>query len=187
MILQKIITRILAGAMLFFSFYYYAQIIVKDNAVKQIIYGKKANQRNSDIIFNKLVYYSQAQIIAVAIYNQQFLTNSINYSLINYYADQLLGANKRSSQGLYFKAIVLDSKGDTKSAIAFIEEAVKYDPNNVTFLVGLSILKINAGELKQIDTIITKIKKIDPKNSKIGVIEDALNNKVKELLDAKSK
>ena len=67
-----------------------------------------------------------------------------------------------------------------------MEEALKYDPNNVTYLIGLGVLKINIGELKQIDSIIAKIKVIDPENSKIRLIEDKFNNKVKEL-DAKSK
>ena len=95
-------------------------------------------------------------------------------------------ANNRSAQALYFKAVVSDSKSDVNRAIVFVEEALKYDPNNVTYLVGLSILKINAGELKQIESIIAKIKVIDPENSKIRDIEDELDNKVKEL-DAKSK
>jgi len=184
--MQKLVSKILASIMLFFSSYCYVQILNKDYAVKQIIYDKKANQKNSDTIFNSMVYYSQAEIIAVAIYNQQFLTNSINFRLIDYYADQLLQANNRSAQALYFKAVVSDSKGDVKSAITFVEEALKYDPNNVTYLIGLSVLKINIGELKQIDSIIAKIKVIDPENSKIRLIEDKFNNKVKEL-DAKSK
>ena len=184
--MQKVVTRILASVMLFFSLYCYIQILYKDNAVKQIIYDKKANQKNSDIIFSKMVYYPQAEKIAVAIYNQQLLTQSINFRLIDYYADQLLQANNRSAQALYFKAVVSDSEGDVNRAIVFVEEALKYDPNNVTYLVGLSILKINAGELEQIDSIIAKIKVIDPENRKIRDIEDELNSKVREL-DAKSK
>ena len=104
--MQKLVSKILAIIMLFFSSYCYVQILNKDYAVKQIIYDKKANQKNSDTIFNSMVYYSQAEIIAVAIYNQQFLTNSINFRLIDYYADQLLKANNRSAQALYFKAVV---------------------------------------------------------------------------------
>jgi tetratricopeptide (TPR) repeat protein len=184
--MQKIVIRILASIMLIFTLYFYIQILYKDNAVKQIIYDKKANQENSDVIFNNMVYYSQAELIAVAVYNQQLLSNSINFRLINYYADQLLQANNRSSQALYFKAVVSDSKGNVSSAINFVEKALKYDPNNVTYLIGLSILKISIGDLKQIDSIINKIKVIDPENSKIVDIEDEFDRKIKEL-DAKSK
>lgn len=184
--MQKKVTRILASVMLFFSSYCYIQILYKDNAVKQIIYDKKANQKNSDIIFNRMVYYPQAEKIAVAIYNQQLLNKSLNFELIDYYADQLLQANNRSAQALYFKAVVSDSKGDVSGAIVFVEKALKYDPNNVTYLVGLSILKIGVGELEQIDSLITKIKVIDPENSKIRDIEYELGSKVREL-NAKSR
>ena len=54
--MQKLVTRILASTMLFFASYCYVQIIYKDYAVKQIIYDKKANQKNSDIMFNNMVY-----------------------------------------------------------------------------------------------------------------------------------
>jgi tetratricopeptide (TPR) repeat protein len=184
--MQKLVYRILAIIMLVFASYCYVQILNKDYAVKQIMYDKKANQKNSDLIFNSMVYYSQAEIIAVAIYNQQFLTNSINFRLIDYYADQLLQANNRSAQALYFKAVVSDSKGDVNSAIAFVEEALEYDPNNTTYLIGLSVLKISIGDLKQVDSLISKIKVIDPENIKIRDIEDEFDNKVKEL-NAKSK
>lgn len=184
--MQKIITRILASTLLLFALYNYIQILYKDNAVKQIIYSKKANQENSDKIFKNMVYYPQAEIVAVAVYNHMLLTNSMNFRLINYYADQLLKANNRSPQALYFKAVVSDSKGDVKSAIFFTQEALKYDPNNITYLIGLSILKISLGDLEQVDTLISKIKLIDPVNSKIGEIEDAYKNKIKEL-DATTK
>ena len=179
--MNKMSTRILAIIILVYSSYCYIQVLYKDNAVKQILNEKKANQRNSDIVFNKMVYYPQAEKVAVAIYNQQFLTKTIDIKLIDYYATQLLKANDRSAQALYFKAIVADSSGDTTRAANFAQNAVDYDPNNITYLMGLGVLKIQLGELDQIENILNKIKEIDPIDPKIKVLQDELNNKSREL------
>ena len=171
----KLVTRIFASIFLVFSLYCYSNILYIDNAYKQMNSGRY-EQKLFDRIFTGMVYYAPAERIAVDLYNKQLDTNSINYRLVSFYADQLLQANNRSSQAYYFKGVVQEASGNLPGAINSMEKAVEYDIYNTVYLRGLTLLKIKYGDIQSAETIIRKIEAFNPQETILIELKEALVN-----------
>jgi O-antigen ligase len=92
-------------------------------------------------------------------------------------SDRLLKYDDRSAQGWYMKAICDNSVGNFAKAIDDINNSVKFDPINPSYLVGKAKLEIAAARAADAKATIVKITEVDPTNAELA----ALNTSVSAL------
>jgi predicted Zn-dependent protease len=80
----------------------------------------------------------------------------------------------RSAQGWYMKAICDNSARNFTKAIEDINNSVKFDPINPTYLVGKAKLEIAAARTADARETIAKITEIDPTNAELAALNSSV-------------
>jgi O-antigen ligase len=93
-----------------------------------------------------------------------------NCEFANQISDRLLKYDDRSAQGWHMKAICDNSVGNFAKAIEDINNSVKFDPINPSYLVGKAKLEIAASRAADAKATIAKITEIDPRNAEIAAL-----------------
>jgi O-antigen ligase len=98
-----------------------------------------------------------------------------NCEFANQISDRLLKYDDRSAQGWYMKAICDNSVGNFAKAIEDINNSVKFDPINPSYLVGKAKLEIAAARAADAKVTIAKITEIDPTNAELAALNSSLS------------
>jgi len=97
-----------------------------------------------------------------------------NCEFANQISDKLLKYDDRSAQGWYMKAICDNSARNFTKAIEDINNSVKFDPINPTYLVGKAKLEIAAARTADARETIAKITEIDPTNVELAALNSSV-------------
>ena len=97
-----------------------------------------------------------------------------NCEFANQISDRLLKYDVRSAQGWYMKAICNNSVGNFAKAIEDINNSVKFDPINPSYLVGQAKLEIAAARAADAKVTIAKITEIDPTNAELAALNSSV-------------
>jgi O-antigen ligase len=90
-------------------------------------------------------------------------------------SDRLLKYDNRSAQGWYMKAICDNAAQDFTKAVADINNAVKFDPINPSYLVGKAKLEIAASRIADAKVTIAKITELDPSNAELAALNTSVS------------
>jgi hypothetical protein len=90
-----------------------------------------------------------------------------NCEFANQISDRLLKYDDRSAQGWYMKAICNNSALNFSKAVGDINNSVKFDPINTSYLVGKAKLEIAASRIADAKVTIAKITEVDPSNPEL--------------------
>jgi O-antigen ligase len=93
-----------------------------------------------------------------------------NCELANQISDRLLKYDDRSAQGWYMKAICDNAAQNFTKAVAGINNSVKFDPINPSYLVGKAKLEIAASRIADAKVTIAKITEVDPSNAELAAL-----------------
>ena len=97
-----------------------------------------------------------------------------NCEFANQISDRLLKYDDRSAQGWYMKAICDNSVGNFAKAIEDINNSVKFDPINLSYLVGKAKLEIAAAQAADAKATIAKLTEIDPTNAELAALNSSV-------------
>jgi hypothetical protein len=97
-----------------------------------------------------------------------------NCAFANQISDRLLKYDDRSAQGWYMKAICYNSEGNFAEAIEDINNSVKFDPINPSYLVGKAKLEIAAARPSDAKATIAKITEVDPTNAELAALNSSV-------------
>ena len=97
-----------------------------------------------------------------------------NCEFANQISDRLLKYDDRSAQGWYMKAICDNSVGNFAKAIDDINNSVKFDPINPSYLVGKAKLEIAAARAVDAKATIAKITEVDPTNAELAALNSSV-------------
>jgi O-antigen ligase len=97
-----------------------------------------------------------------------------NCAFANQISDRLLKYDDRSAQGWYMKAICDNSVGNFAKAIEDINNSVKFDPINPSYLVGKAKLEIAAARAADAKATIAKITEVDPTNAELAALNSSV-------------
>jgi len=97
-----------------------------------------------------------------------------NCEFANQISDRLLKYDDRSAQGWYMKAICDNSIRNYDKAIVDINNSVKFDPINPSYLVGKAKLEIAAARAADAKATIAKITAIDPTNAELAALNTSV-------------
>lgn len=172
--MQIKLTRFLGLLLTVISFYFYFQVLSQDVTLKQILLYDKLENNLTDKITDGLPYYQPLEKVIVLKFNAQLASQSFETQILDKYANRLLEANSRSSQGFYIRAVSSEVKGNLENAIRDMQSALSYDVYNTTYLRGLVILQINTKDFDSAIDNIAKIRRIDPKFEYLDMLEEAL-------------
>jgi O-antigen ligase len=104
----------------------------------------------------------------------QEINKPSNCKFANQISDRLLKYDNRSAQGWYMKAICDNSVGNFAKAIEDINNSVKFDPINPSYLVGKAKLEIAAARAADAKATIAKITEIDPTNAELPALNTSV-------------
>jgi tetratricopeptide (TPR) repeat protein len=90
-------------------------------------------------------------------------------------AKNLLMYDNRSSQAWFMRAICDNNDRNFVRALNAIEESLKYDPINTSYLAGKAKLEIAANDLGAAKQTVEKIQKLDPNNKEIPALLSSVN------------
>lgn len=98
-----------------------------------------------------------------------------NCELIEYLANELYTIDSRSSQALFLKAICANQDRDFLGALAFTEEALRFDPMNQVFLSARVKLAIAIGDKVKGNLYLDELESKFPENSEVEPLRQSLS------------
>jgi O-antigen ligase len=98
-----------------------------------------------------------------------------NCEFANQISDRLLKYDNRSAQGWYMKAICDNNVRNFEKAIESINNSIKFDPINPSYLVGKAKLEISASRLGDAKATIELITKLDPVNPELTLLNSSVS------------
>ena len=98
-----------------------------------------------------------------------------NCEFANQISDRLLKYDNRSAQGWYMKAICDNAAQNFTKAVADINNSVKFDPINPSYLVGKAKLEIAASRIADAKVTIAKITEVDPSNPELVALNSSVS------------
>jgi len=98
-----------------------------------------------------------------------------NCELIEYLANELYTIDSRSSQALFLKAICANQDRDFLGALAFTEEALRFDPMNQVFLSARVKLAIAIGDKVKGNLYLDELQSKFPENSEVEPLRQSLS------------
>jgi O-antigen ligase len=98
-----------------------------------------------------------------------------NCEFANQISDRLLKYDDRSAQGWYMKAICDNSALNFSKAVEDINNSVKFDPINTSYLVGKAKLEIAASRIADAKVTIAKITEVDPSNPELAALNSSVS------------
>ena len=98
-----------------------------------------------------------------------------NCEFANKISDRLLKYDNRSAQGWYMKAICDNVAQNFSQAVDDINNSVKFDPINPSYLVGKSKLEIAASRIADAKATIAKIMEVDPSNADLVALNTSVS------------
>ena len=98
-----------------------------------------------------------------------------NCEFANQISDRLLKYDDRSAQGWYMKAICDNSALNFSKAVQDINNSVKFDPINPSYLVGKAKLEIAASRIADAKVTIAKITEVDPSNPELAALNASVS------------
>ena len=98
-----------------------------------------------------------------------------NCEFANQISDRLLKYDDRSAQGWYMKAICDNSAPNFSKAVDDINNSLKFDPINPSYLVGKAKLEIAAARIADAKVTIEKITEVDPSNPELAALNSSVS------------
>jgi hypothetical protein len=98
-----------------------------------------------------------------------------NCEFANQISDRLLKYDDRSAQGWYMKAICDNAAQNFSKAVDDINNSVKFDPINPSYLVGKAKLEIAASRIDDAKVTIAKITEVDPSNPELVALNSSVS------------
>ena len=98
-----------------------------------------------------------------------------NCEFANQISDRLLKYDDRSAQGWYMKAICDNAAQNFSKAVEDINNSVKFDPINPSYLVGKAKLEIAASRIADAKVTIAKITEVDPSNPELVALNSSVS------------
>jgi hypothetical protein len=98
-----------------------------------------------------------------------------NCEFANQISDRLLKYDDRSAQGWYMKAICDNAAQNFSKAVDDIDNSVKFDPINPSYLVGKAKLEIAASRIADAKVTIAKITEVDPSNPELVALNSSVS------------
>jgi hypothetical protein len=98
-----------------------------------------------------------------------------NCEFANQISDRLLKYDDRSAQAWYMKAICDNAAQNFSKAVQDINNSVKFDPINPSYLVGKAKLEIAASRIADAKLTIAKITEVDPSNPELAALNSSVS------------
>ena len=98
-----------------------------------------------------------------------------NCEFANQISDRLLKYDNRSAQGWYMKAICDNAAQNFTKAVEDINNSVRFDPINPSYLVGKAKLEIAASRIADAKVTIAKITEVDPSNAELAALNSSVS------------
>ena len=98
-----------------------------------------------------------------------------NCEFANQISDRLLKYDDRSAQGWYMKAICDNAAQNFSKAVGDINNSLKFDPINPSYLVGKAKLEIAASRIADAKVTIAKITEVDPNNPELAALNSSVS------------
>jgi len=98
-----------------------------------------------------------------------------NCEFANQISDRLLKYDNRSAQGWYMKAFCYNSGRNFDKAIESINNSLKFDPINPSYLGDKAKLEIAASRPEDAKETIARITKVDPTNPELALLNSSVS------------
>jgi predicted Zn-dependent protease len=137
---------------------------------KEVLQGRISGKDQIMKVIQSWPNYKTTELIGI-----QEIAKPNNCEFTNEIAKNLLKYDNRSSQAWFMRAICDNNNRDFVRALNDIEESLKYDPINTSYLAGKAKLEIAANDLGSAKQTVEKIQKLDPNNEEIPALLLSVN------------
>ena len=174
--LQQIISRVITLVMLIFTLSVGGILLNNELALSKFLFKKDFSEKNVNKIFTTWNYYESMEKVAIGIFNVQLTQDSLNFAQIEFLADSLLKVNPRSSQAYYLKTVVSERNQNLVQASNYLNQALKFDPLNTTYLLGVAVIQINTNQLSEAEETLERVRDLDPNTNNLESLTQLLEN-----------
>lgn len=170
----SLVGKILLSLLLILALLFTGKSLWYDTQAKNIISGELNNQSEIKKIINSR--FATAKTLEIIAINNIKLNSSCEF--INMVASELLERDDRSAQAWFFSAICLNREGNTALALDHVQKSLKFDPLNVTYLLGKAELEIKLQRLIAAKNTVDKIFTINPTDKDAIQLRSLLENEL---------
>jgi hypothetical protein len=170
----SLVGKILLSLVLILALLFTGKSLWYDTQAKNIISGELNNQSEIKKIINSR--FATAKTLEIIAINNIKLNSSCEF--INMVASELLERDDRSAQAWFFSAICLNREGNTALALDHVQKSLKFDPLNVTYLLGKAELEIKLQRLIAAKNTVDKIFTINPTDKDAIQLRSLLENEL---------
>ena len=174
--IQKAIVRFISFSLLLYTVCIGYVLLSNEQALGKFLFKGDYSVQNVNKILTTWNYYESKEKVAIGIFNAQLAKDSLNFEQIEFLADSLLKTNSRSSQGYYLKTVVSERKQDLEQAMSYIRQALKFDPLNTTYLLGVAVIQINTNQFLEAGNTLERVRNIDPDTKNLDSVSQILEN-----------
>jgi hypothetical protein len=170
----NLVGKILLSPILILALLFTGKSLWYDTQAKNIISGELNNQLEiKEIINSRFATAKTLEIIAI---NNIRINSSCEF--INIVSRELLERDDRSAQAWFFSAICLNREGNTALALDHVQKSLKFDPLNVTYLLGKAELEIKLQRFIAAKNTVDKIFSINPTDKDAIQLSSLLENEL---------
>jgi O-antigen ligase len=168
--IDPFILRAIAGFALAISLIVMGKALSVNGQAKEVLQGRISGKDQIMKVIQSWPNYKTTELIGI-----QEIAKPNNCEFTNEIAKNLLKYDNRSSQAWFMRAICDNNNRDFVRALNDIEESLKYDPINTSYLAGKAKLEIAANDLGSAKQTVEKIQKLDPNNEEIPALLLSVN------------
>ena len=163
--IDPFILRSIAGFMLVISLIVMGKALLVNGQAKEVLQGRISGNDAIMKVVQDWPNPKTTELIGI-----QEIAKPNNCTFTNEIATELLKYDNRSSQAWYMRAICENNNRNFTGALNDIQESLKYDPINTSYLIGKAKLEIAANEIVTAKQTVERIQKLDPKNEEIPAL-----------------
>jgi O-antigen ligase len=168
--IDPFVIRSIAGFTLVISLIVMGKALSVNGQAKEVLQGRITGNQAIMKVVQSWPNAKTTELIGI-----QEIAKPNNCQFTQEIASELLKYDNRSSQAWYMRAICENNNRNFVGALKDIQESLRFDPINTSYLIGKAKLEIAANELIAAKETVEKIKKLDPKNPEIPALLSSVN------------
>ena len=168
--IDPFVIRSIAGFTLVLSLIVMAKALSVNSQAKEVLQGRTTGNQAIMKVIQSWPNAKTTELIGI-----QEIAKPNNCQFTQEIASELLKYDDRSSQAWYMRAICENNNRNFVGALMAIQESLRFDPINTSYLIGKAKLEIAANKLIAAKATVEKIQKLDPTNLEIPALLSSVN------------
>jgi hypothetical protein len=167
---EALIVKIVATCLIIPLIFFWNRSIATDYLARKIIVSEGIDV----LTMNRFIQMTYSPKVTEEILVKA-VNSGINCYQINQIASRLIIIDDRSAQGWFARAICQNQKKDFGSALSSLEQSLKFDPLNPTYLSARVKLAIASDEKKLAENYLSNLRTYFPEHDEIEKLQDSIN------------